>query len=144
MQYRLPPLQNQHAYHSMIPPVNQGNALRGTAPDLAPSMGPRNYAMPPASYMGSAYPGVPGLQYPITYPGGMLSPRPLGSSPGSLTPTGTSSNPASSSYAGTSSGSQIEGMSSVCSVYLTFFFIVMCVYSYVCVSIERPCGSFVH
>ncbi|KAK1558290.1 hypothetical protein Q3G72_000787 [Acer saccharum] len=108
MQYRLPPMQNQPAFHGMIPPVNQGNALRGTAPDLAPNVGPRNYIMPPASYVGSAYPSVPGLQYPMAYPGGMLSHRPLSSSPGTVSPV-ANSNSATSSSAGTSSGGQVEG-----------------------------------
>ncbi|KAI9181612.1 hypothetical protein LWI28_016718 [Acer negundo] len=108
MQYRLPPMQNQPAFHGMIPPVNQGNALHGTAPDLAPNVGPRNYIMPPASYVGSAYPSVPGLQYPMAYPGGMLSHRPLSSSPGTVSPV-ANSNSATSSSAGTSSGGQVEG-----------------------------------
>ncbi|KAH7577457.1 hypothetical protein ACOSP7_001638 [Xanthoceras sorbifolium] len=108
MQYRLPPMQNQPAFHGMIPPVNQGNALRGVAPDLAPNVGPRNYVMPPASYVGSAYPSVPGLQYPMAYPGGMLSHRPMSSSPGTMSPV-ANSNLATSSSAGTSSGGQVEG-----------------------------------
>ncbi|KAJ0054095.1 hypothetical protein Pint_01079 [Pistacia integerrima] len=109
MQYRLPPMQNQHAFHGIIPPVNQGNAIRGATPDLSPNMGPRNYAIPPASYVGSGYPNVPALQYPMAYPGGMLGHRPLSSSPGSVTPTGANSNSAASSSPGTSSGGQLEG-----------------------------------
>ncbi|KAA8549217.1 hypothetical protein F0562_000901 [Nyssa sinensis] len=109
MQYRLPPLQNQPAFHNMIPPVNQGNALRGVAPNLAPGMAPRNYAMPPASYMGSAYPAVPGLQYPMAYPRGMMSNRPLSGSPGSVSPAIGSSHSAASSSVSGSSGGQVEG-----------------------------------
>ncbi|KDP21546.1 hypothetical protein JCGZ_22017 [Jatropha curcas] len=107
--YRLPPLQNQPAFHSMIPPVNQGNALRGgIRPDLAPGMGPRNYAMPPASYVGS-YPAVPGVQYPMAYPGGMISHQPLSGSPGTAPPVVASSNSATSSGVSSSSGGQLEG-----------------------------------
>ncbi|KAK4407069.1 RNA-binding protein BRN1 [Sesamum angolense] len=80
MHYRLPLLQNQHAFHNLVPPLNQGNTVRGTTPDLSSGMTPRNYA--PASYVGSAYPTVPGVQYPVTYPGGMMSNRPLGGPPG--------------------------------------------------------------
>ncbi|MBA0859731.1 hypothetical protein Goshw_010045 [Gossypium schwendimanii] len=109
MQYRMPPMQNQSAFHSMIPPVNQASALRGITPDLAPRAGPRNYAMPPGNYVGSAYPAVQGVQYPMAYPGGIISHHPLTSSPGSLPQANTSSNSSSASSVGTSSGSQIEG-----------------------------------
>nr|TKS14115.1 RNA-binding family protein [Populus alba] len=108
MPYRLPPMQNQPAFHSMVPPVNQGNALRGgIRPDLSPNISPRNYA--PATYMGSAYPTVTGLQYPVAYPGAMMTHRPLSSSPGALSPTVVSSNSATPSGVGGSSGVQVEG-----------------------------------
>ena len=114
-------MQNQLEFHNMIPPVNQGSALRGITPDLAPNIAPRNYAMPPASYVGSAYPAVPGLQYPMAYPGGIMSHRPLTSSPGSVPPANTSSNSSSSSSVGTSSGGQIEGLlSTVILVFVVF------------------------
>ncbi|XP_050237805.1 RNA-binding protein BRN1 [Mercurialis annua] len=107
MPYRLPPLQSQPAYHGVIP---QGNALRGgIRPDLASNMGPRNYAMPPVSYVGSAYHAVPGAQYPVAYPGGMMSHRPLNSSPGALSPTISSSNSATASGVSSSSVGQLEG-----------------------------------
>uniref|UniRef100_A0A2C9WQF5 RRM domain-containing protein n=1 Tax=Manihot esculenta TaxID=3983 RepID=A0A2C9WQF5_MANES len=110
MPYRLPPLQNQPAFHSMLPPVNQGNALHGgIRPELAPAMGPRNYAMPPASYVGSAYPAMPGVQYPMAYPGGMPSHQPLSGSPSTVPAAVTSSNSAMSSSVSSSSGGQIEG-----------------------------------
>ncbi|GMI66560.1 Bruno-like 1, RNA-binding protein-defense related 1 [Hibiscus trionum] len=109
MQYRFPPMQNQPAFRNMIPPVNQGSALRGIRANLAPNIYPRNYAMSPGSYVGSAYPGVQGLQYPMAYPGGMMSHRPLTGSPGSMPQANTSSNSSPSSSAGTSSGGQIEG-----------------------------------
>ncbi|KAI5565292.1 hypothetical protein POPTR_014G135540v4 [Populus trichocarpa] len=108
MPYRLPPMQNQPAFHSMVPPVNQGNVLRGgIRPDLSPNISPRNYA--PATYMGSAYPTVTGLQYPVAYPGAMMTHRPLSSSPGALSPTVVSSNSATPSGVGGSSGVQVEG-----------------------------------
>ncbi|KAK6141305.1 hypothetical protein DH2020_024941 [Rehmannia glutinosa] len=107
--YRLPPLQNQHAFHNLIPPLNQGNAIRGLTPDLSSGMSPRNYAVSPGSYVGSAYPAVPGVQYPMTYSGGILSNRPLGGSSGSLSPSTANSQSAASSSVNTSSGGQIEG-----------------------------------
>ncbi|CAN1354302.1 RNA-binding protein BRN1 [Linum perenne] len=45
----------------------------GIRPDISPNMAPRNYGVPPASYVGSAYPPSPGLQYSMPYPGGMMS-----------------------------------------------------------------------
>lgn len=109
MQYRLPPMQNQPGFHGIIPPVNQGNAMRGASPDLSSNMGPRNYAMPPSGFVGSGYPAVPGLQYPMPYPGGMLGHRLLNNSPGSVSPAVANSNPSTSSSGGTGSGGQIEG-----------------------------------
>uniref|UniRef100_A0A2P2MV31 Uncharacterized protein MANES_05G069100 n=1 Tax=Rhizophora mucronata TaxID=61149 RepID=A0A2P2MV31_RHIMU len=100
MPYRLPSMQNQNvfhqnAFHGIIPPVSQGTALRGAIrTDLGSSMAPRNYAMHPGSYVGSAYPPVPGLQYPVAYPGGgTVSHQPMGSSPSSLTPSVVSGPP---------------------------------------------------
>ncbi|KAG5231810.1 RNA-binding family protein [Salix suchowensis] len=108
MPYRLPPMQNQAAFHSMVPPVNQGNALRGgIRPDLSPSISPRNYA--PTTYVGSAYPTVTGLQYPVAYPGAMMTHRPLSSSPGALSPTVASSNSATPTGVSGSSSVQVEG-----------------------------------
>jgi CUG-BP- and ETR3-like factor len=106
MPYRMPPMQNQPGYHNMMPHMNQGNALR---PDLGPNMNPRNYHVPPASYVGS-YPAVPGLQHPMAYPGGMISPRPMNSPPGSVSPSGGNGNSATSSGSSRNSGGgQIEG-----------------------------------
>lgn len=109
MHYRLPPLQNQHAYHNLIPPLNQGNAIRGVPPDLSSGVAPRNYAMSPTNYMGSAYPAIHGVQYPMTYAGGMMSNRPLGGPSGSLSPSTSNSQSAASSSVSTGSGGQIEG-----------------------------------
>lgn len=108
MHYRLPPLQNQHAFHNLIPPLNQGNAIRGVTPDLSSGVAPRNYAVSP-NYVGSAYPAVHGVQYPLTYPGGMISNRPLVSPSGSLSPSTANSQSAASSSVSTSSGGQNEG-----------------------------------
>ncbi|KAF1892121.1 hypothetical protein Lal_00036477 [Lupinus albus] len=106
MPYRLPPMQNQPGFHNMMPHMNQGNALR---PDLGPNMNPRNYPLPPASYVGS-YPAVPGVRHPMAYPGGMISPRPMSSSPGSISPAGGNSNFSMYSGAGKhSGGGQVEG-----------------------------------
>ncbi|KAK6120102.1 hypothetical protein DH2020_046138 [Rehmannia glutinosa] len=102
MPYRLPPLQNQHAFTNLIPPLNQGSAVRGVTPDLSSGMAPRSYAVPPANYVGSAYPAVPGIQYPMTY-------RQLGSSSGSLSPSTANSQSAASSSVSTSSVGQNEG-----------------------------------
>ncbi|KAK8650695.1 hypothetical protein V6N13_140322 [Hibiscus sabdariffa] len=102
MQYRMPPMQNQPAFHNMILPVNQGRALRGITPDRASNIGPRNYAMPPAN------PAVSGLRYPIAYSGGITGHTPLTGSSDSVQQANTSSNYLSSSSV-TSSGGQIEG-----------------------------------
>ncbi|KAL6978445.1 hypothetical protein U1Q18_020113 [Sarracenia purpurea var. burkii] len=107
MQYRLPPLQNQPAFHNIIPPVNQG--MRGVAPNLSPVMAPRNYALPSANYMASAYPALPGLQFPMAFTGGMMSNRPLSGSPASIPLGIVNSEGAASSSASGSSGGQVEG-----------------------------------
>ncbi|XP_010244650.1 PREDICTED: RNA-binding protein BRN1-like [Nelumbo nucifera] len=110
MQYPLPTLHNQTGFPNMIPPVNQGSALRGVAQDLSPGIAPRSFPIvPSANYIGSAYPPVPGLQYPMAYPGGMVSHRPLGGSHGSVQPEIVSSTSEASSSVGTSSGGQVEG-----------------------------------
>ncbi|TKY52563.1 RNA-binding protein BRN1 [Spatholobus suberectus] len=101
MPYRLPPMQNQPGFHHMMPHMSQRNTVR---PDLGHNMDPRNY---PASYIGS-YPAVPGIQHPMAYPRGIVSPRLVSSSPGSVSPAGGNSN-SSSSGASKSSSGQIEG-----------------------------------
>lgn len=106
MQYRLPPMQNQHVFHNAIRQVNQGNLLQ---PHVSPNISPRNYAVPSASYMGSAYPVVQGLQYPLAYPGGMMSSRPLSGSTASVPPSIVNSQSAASPSVSGSSGVQIEG-----------------------------------
>ncbi|RAL43533.1 hypothetical protein DM860_012674 [Cuscuta australis] len=102
MQYRLPPMQNQHGFQNMVPPTNQGSTVPGTPSDLSPRLTPQNYAMPPASYIRSPY-SVPGVQYPVTYPGGILSSRPFGNS---IRANGPS---AASSSIKSGPGGQIEG-----------------------------------
>ncbi|KAF9623155.1 hypothetical protein IFM89_037736 [Coptis chinensis] len=108
MQYPLQPMQNQPGFHNLIPPINRGSALRGVSHDLPPGIAPRNFVtMPAGSYIGSAYPSAPGIQYPMAYPGGIMSHRPINSSRG-LTPpaitNGRGTSPTSSS-----SGIQVEG-----------------------------------
>ncbi|KOM39517.1 hypothetical protein LR48_Vigan03g289900 [Vigna angularis] len=106
MPYRMPPMQSQHGFHNMMPHMNhQGNALR---PDLGPNMNPRNYHVAPASYVGS-YPAVTGLQHPMAYPTGMISPRPMNASPGSVSPASGNNNTAASSGGSKNSGGQVEG-----------------------------------
>ncbi|OVA04383.1 RNA recognition motif domain [Macleaya cordata] len=108
MQYPLPPMQNQPGFHNMVPPVNRANALRGLAPDLAPGIAPRNFSpVPSASYIRSGYPAIPGLQYPMSYPGGMINQGPMNSSHGTAPPA--NNNLSASSNISTSSGVQVEG-----------------------------------
>lgn len=110
MPYRLPQVQNQHAFQNMIPHVNQ----RGVTPDLGLGMAPRNYAVAPASYVGSAYPAVPGLQYPMAYQGGVVSNKPV-SDPSSPVPhAAVNSHSTASSSFSSSSGGQVEG----CRIFL--------------------------
>eukprot|EP00268_Persea_americana_P044445 TRINITY_DN4493_c0_g1_i11.p1 TRINITY_DN4493_c0_g1~~TRINITY_DN4493_c0_g1_i11.p1 ORF type:complete len:463 (-),score=90.15 TRINITY_DN4493_c0_g1_i11:1392-2699(-) len=102
MQYPLPSMQNQPGFHNIVSPVN-----RGITPDIGSSMAPRNFGAVQSRYMGSAYPSVPGLQYPMAYPGGLMSHRPLGGSHGLAQLAIANSNPAKSMSA--SASSQIEG-----------------------------------
>ncbi|CAI9774318.1 unnamed protein product [Fraxinus pennsylvanica] len=90
LQYRLPTVQNQHAFNNLIPPVNQGNAVS------------------PTSFLGSPFQALPGIQYPMPYPGGITSNRPFSGSAGSISPA-TNSQSAASSSVNTSSGGQVEG-----------------------------------
>lgn len=89
----------------MIPPANRGNTLRAVSPEVPA----RNYALPPASYMSSPYHAVHGVQYPLAYPGGMMSHRPLSGSPSAAGPVSLDGDSASSSVASPSSGGQVEG-----------------------------------
>ncbi|CAN8247952.1 unnamed protein product [Cochlearia groenlandica] len=88
--YMLPPIPNQPGFPNVIsqPSQSNNNALQGASPDsVPPRLARRNFPMPPANYVGSGYPGVRGLSYPLAYPrGGIMSPRPLSSSPGSISP----------------------------------------------------------
>ncbi|KAL7151298.1 hypothetical protein ABFS83_04G021600 [Erythranthe nasuta] len=101
--YRPPPFQNQHTFHNLVPPLNQGSAMRGVAP--------RNYAMSPASYVGYPYPALPGIQYPTNYPGRIINNRPYVGSSGSISPSTANTHSAASSSVNTSSRGQIEGPS---------------------------------
>ncbi|ESQ37990.1 hypothetical protein EUTSA_v10028982mg [Eutrema salsugineum] len=83
----LPPMQNQAPFPNMIAQPIQGNNNNRTSPDsVPPRLGRRNFPLPPANYMGSGYPPVRGLPYPLAYPRGIMSPRPLSSSPGCISP----------------------------------------------------------
>ncbi|CAN7023300.1 unnamed protein product [Brassica oleracea var. botrytis] len=86
------PPYNGYGYHQapgtygyMLPPIqNQGNhnALQRASPDsIPPRLARRNFP-----YMGSGYPPVRGLPYPLSYPRGIMSPRLLSNSPGSISP----------------------------------------------------------
>lgn len=109
MQYPLASMQNQAAFNNMISPSSQGNSIPGTNHDLSPSTVPRNYtSMQSAGYVGAGYPGVPGLQYPLAYQSGMMSPRNLNSHNPNHAVNGNNVAPSSSSYS-SSSGGQIEG-----------------------------------
>ncbi|KAL8149002.1 hypothetical protein AgCh_006133 [Apium graveolens] len=111
MPHRLPPLQNQNTFHNVLSSVNQGSAVRGSTPEFSPRMAPRNYSMPRAGYLGSAYPAVTGVQYPLAYSGGIMSNRPLCGPRGPITPAANNHQAASSSVpsVATSSGGQLEG-----------------------------------
>ncbi|VVB07082.1 unnamed protein product [Arabis nemorensis] len=83
--YMLPPIQNQAAFPNMIAQPNQGN--NNLSPDsVPPRLARRNFPLPPANYVGSGYPAVRGLPYPLAYPRGIMSPRPLNNSHGSISP----------------------------------------------------------
>lgn len=105
MQYPLPQMQNQPGFQNMVPPVNRGSAIRGLSPDLAPGLRPRGFS--PANYMRSGYPSIPGLQYPMSYPGGVINQGSHNSSH-ATSPT-ANNNLAASSNIITSSGAQTEG-----------------------------------
>ncbi|KAL0684147.1 hypothetical protein Bca4012_050995 [Brassica carinata] len=84
--YMLPPIQNQ----APLPNLGNSNALQRTSPDsVPPRLARRNFPLPPANYMGSGYPPVRGLPYPLAHPRGIMNPRPLSSSPGSISPGGS-------------------------------------------------------
>ncbi|CAA7047062.1 unnamed protein product [Microthlaspi erraticum] len=88
--YMLPPIPNVIAQQNQgnNSSNNNSNALQGTSHDsVPPRLARRNFPLPPpGSYMGSGYPPVRGLAYPLAYPRGLMSPRPLNTSPGSLSP----------------------------------------------------------
>ncbi|KAL1816605.1 hypothetical protein ACET3Z_019179 [Daucus carota] len=111
MPHRLPPLQNRNSFNNMLSSVNQGSAVRGSRPEFSPRMAPRNYTMPRAGYLGSSYPAVTGVQYPLAYSGGIMSNRPLSGPQGPIPPAANNYLAASSSVpiVTTSSGGQLEG-----------------------------------
>lgn len=92
MPYRIPPVQNQPSFQNMVPSTDQGGSavpVAATTSDLSPRP-TQNYAIPPANYLRSPY-SMPGVQYPMTYPGGVLSSRPFGNSIRATTPSAASS-----------------------------------------------------
>ncbi|KAI3693506.1 hypothetical protein L1987_76449 [Smallanthus sonchifolius] len=94
--YRLPTVQNQPPFTNLNP--NQANTLRAGSP--------RDYTVPPAGYMDSAYPTVSRLQYPLAYPAGV---RPF-SGPSNPAPPEVANNHATaSSTVGGSSPDHVEG-----------------------------------
>nr|XP_043621638.1 RNA-binding protein BRN1 isoform X2 [Erigeron canadensis] len=93
MPYRLPPVQNQPPFSP-----NQANALRAGSP--------RNFAVSPTGYMGSAYPAVPRLQYPLAYPGGI---RPFSGPSSPVPPEVANNNASTSSTVSGSAADHIEG-----------------------------------
>ncbi|KAJ0786122.1 hypothetical protein HanOQP8_Chr02g0051581 [Helianthus annuus] len=96
MQYRLPPVQNQPAFTNLSP--TQASALRAGSP--------RNFAVPPASYMGSAYLTVPRLQYPLAFSGGI---RPFSGPSSPVPPEAANNHVATSSTVSGSAPDHVEG-----------------------------------
>ncbi|KAG0501123.1 hypothetical protein HPP92_001195 [Vanilla planifolia] len=110
MQYPLASMQNQTGYHNVISPVNQGNTLHGVSPDLSTETPPTNFStIQSGGYAGSGYPAVPGLHYPIAYPGSLMNTMPLRSSHNPVQAVNGNISIASSSSTGAVSGGQIEG-----------------------------------
>ncbi|CAO1940880.1 unnamed protein product [Urochloa humidicola] len=96
MQYPLSPMQNQGPF--------QGNSIRGVNPELSPSSVQRSFN---AMQLGGPYPAIPGMQYPGSYPGGLMNNRPFGNSHSSIkVPNSNTAIPSSPS---SNAGGQIEG-----------------------------------
>jgi CUG-BP- and ETR3-like factor len=106
MQYPLSPMQNQATFQNMVQPVNQGNPQRGTNPELSPSSLHRSFN---AMQLGSPYAAVPGMQYPGSYPGGLMNNRPFGNCHNSMKVPSANANPAIPSSPSSTVGGQIEG-----------------------------------
>lgn len=107
MQYPLPSMQSQAAFHNMIPSINQGNTLRGVSSDVSPGTASRSFnTAQSGGFIGSPYPTLPGLQYPLSYP---TTARHLGYSHVSGHPVNVKANLATPSGPSTTSGGQIEG-----------------------------------
>ncbi|CAL9092160.1 unnamed protein product [Musa textilis] len=107
MQYPLPSMQSQAAFHNMIPPINQGNTLRGVSSDVSPGTASRSFnTAQSGGFIGSPYPSLPGLQYPLSYP---TTARHLGYSHISGHPVNMKANLATPTGPSTTSGGQIEG-----------------------------------
>ncbi|MQL84352.1 hypothetical protein Taro_016856, partial [Colocasia esculenta] len=108
--YTLASTQNQQGFSSLVSPAHQRNVMRGVNPAVPPAVAPRNFASIQSSgYVGTGYPTIPGLQYPMAYPGGLMNHGPLGHSHASVQPISPGSNSAAFSGIGASPGGQIEG-----------------------------------
>ncbi|CAL9748589.1 unnamed protein product [Musa acuminata subsp. burmannicoides] len=106
MQYPLASMQNQASYHNMILPANQGNTLHGISSDVSTGITPKSLnTTESGGYVGSPYPTVSGLQYPLPYPPSIGH---LGNSHG-LGQTVNMTNPTTSSSRSMTSGGWIEG-----------------------------------
>ncbi|CAA7406007.1 unnamed protein product [Spirodela intermedia] len=109
MQYPLTSIQNQPGYTSMVSAVTQGNTIRGVNSAAPLGASPRNFpTVQSAAYVGSPYHGVPGLQYPMTYPG-MMNHQPLVHPHSPMQPTVLSNDSGVHSSVSGSTGVQIEG-----------------------------------
>ncbi|KAG2603240.1 RNA-binding protein BRN1-like [Panicum virgatum] len=106
MQYPLSPMQNQGPFQNMVQPVNQGNSIRGVNPELSPSSVQRSFN---AMQLGSPYPPIPGMQYPGSYPGGLMNNRPFGNSHNSIKVPNSNATSAISTSPRSNTGGQIEG-----------------------------------
>ncbi|WVZ67491.1 hypothetical protein U9M48_016560 [Paspalum notatum var. saurae] len=106
MQYPLSPMQNQGPFQNMVQPVNQGNSIRGVNPELSPSSVQRSFN---AMQLGSPYHAIPGMQYPGSYPGGLMNNRPFANSHNSIKVPNSNANSAISSSPSSNPGGQIEG-----------------------------------
>ena len=92
MQYPLSPIQSQSGYANIVSATSQSNTLSANSP----------VSMSTSPYVGSHYHPLPGMQFPLTYPG-MMNHQHL-----SQATTLTNGSAVNSSLSG-SAGSQIEG-----------------------------------
>lgn len=107
MQYPLASMQSQATFHNMVSPVNQANTLRAISSEVSTASAPRSFSTAQSGgFIGSPYPTLPGLQYPLAYP---TNNRHIGNSHSAGQPVNVMTAPATSSSPSTASGGQIEG-----------------------------------